>query len=412
MEHGSEWHTAFAFARRLDDEFAATAEFVVDFDSDYGPLTVEEVFVGVSYEPCRRLFALLGDLAGNVATLDDDPRYLDDPEAEPEEWSIRVKRTGDVSPVADALARQIIDHAVGFAERHAEVDVLLDEHGAGDPDEMSLTVPVLLTAAGRFEEARAAIATGREGVHWRRVCRQLERYIDAGGDPLVIQRVPPRVIVGSQEPFSFGDALDDSRATREAVDAVRVQADHLSRDEQKTLLAAELGRRGIEKGPLWVEHTLDRIADPPELVDTLGALMKLGKAGLKLVRDGLPDRPRPDWLSPPAYASYRVVNASPRAGTEVVLDPGVDAYLERAYDEAPKLAGTVSLDAWIDRLQDGDGLAVHLGDERVGTIARAHVEDFAEVMRAATALDELPCLRACLALLATGYVLELDRPPR
>lgn len=102
-----------AFIRPLGGEFAATAEVsCASSVPDSLPLRVTYAFVGVSYEPLRRLWPLLGRfglsvLAENVHDVDGD----DDDEEEPETWQLEVSSGAQVADAADELAGLILEHA-------------------------------------------------------------------------------------------------------------------------------------------------------------------------------------------------------------------------------------------------------------------------------------------------------------
>src|SRR5947208_2655741 len=73
--------------RPLTDGFAATAEVdLVPASPDRPPVAVNDVSVGVAYEPLRRLLALLGDRFG-LALLGTSTRFPDD-----EDWEDELER--------------------------------------------------------------------------------------------------------------------------------------------------------------------------------------------------------------------------------------------------------------------------------------------------------------------------------
>jgi hypothetical protein len=109
--------TLVAFVRPIDEQFAATAEVEIEPSvPDRPPVLIREVSVGVSYEPLRRLWPLLG--AFGAAVLQEAP-------AADGTTLFEVAAPADVARVADGLARPILDRAVPFARGHANLDGLL-----------------------------------------------------------------------------------------------------------------------------------------------------------------------------------------------------------------------------------------------------------------------------------------------
>jgi hypothetical protein len=416
-----------AFARRLDDDFAATA--TVDMASsipDRPPVVLTGVTVGVAYRPLNRLWPLLGESV-RLDVLAEDARYVgvdDQADDEDDEWSLEVHRPGEVAAAVDALAGLVLDHAGAFAERHASLDALLEAHGAGDPREMDLMVPALLAAAGRFAEARDALGAypGQVSRYDQRFVRQLERFIDSGGDESLIPDEPPPRAERSPQ-LSIKEHLREAKLTQEAANAVRTVARARPREEQRAMLEAELARRGLTKSPLWIEQTLDHLWDTPaarraHAVSGIKALGRLWLGVIKALRGEVPDLSAPEWLEPPVRAAYMhgeyaALDITRDAWVAVSLDPQADDWLQRSYTASAKVADTVLLDAWLDGAPDDPDqatvLAVHLGERRVGTIPAREGEG---LMAFHAARDELPCVKARLTPRPppTGFMLELALP--
>lgn len=193
--------------RPLADGFVATVEVLQATAYPDRPLvTVTYMSVGVGYEPLRRIAPLLGVFDLDVKdTLVWPPavaaRFGDDADSqgaeqgeEDEPWDPREVRTvEEARALASELAIVVGERAVPFGERYADVDGLL----ASLPGPLigSLCQPALLASAGRLDEARASLALIPQlpqGPQWRsRAARQLEWWIDSGGDPALIPDAPP-----------------------------------------------------------------------------------------------------------------------------------------------------------------------------------------------------------------------------
>jgi hypothetical protein len=237
----------------VDRDFAATAEIVrASSIPDRLPLTVTHVLVGVSYEPLRRLWPLLGRY--RVSVFSEDVHETDDPE----DWHLEVDTDAQVVSAAGELAGLVLEHAVTFAERYASLERLLAEF---EDDEMHMTVPALLAAARRFDEAHEALCRFRSkrgfpeaGGESRRFARQLGRWINSRGDPALLPSQPPPTHYGNHETESSSEIWQDARRRQLAVDAVRHAGRGKDRTELRALLEAELAKRGLFGG----ESALDR----------------------------------------------------------------------------------------------------------------------------------------------------------
>lgn len=139
---------------------------------DVVPISILDVLVGVSYEPLRNSsFAAGGPFRRCVihasATekeslkLADEINWEDEDEDDGPENNNPLFRVGsrfEVPTVAQAINNLVIKRAVRFAERRADLQVLIRE--LADPDApgfVDIRVPMLLAASGRFDEARAAL---------------------------------------------------------------------------------------------------------------------------------------------------------------------------------------------------------------------------------------------------------------
>jgi hypothetical protein len=415
--------------RPLGGEFAATAE--VESGSGAGPLMIDHVFAGVSYEPLRRLAPLLGDRF-RFALLGEE---IDDRLERKEEDGclFKVARTEDVAPVADRLAEVIMQRAVPAAQGYASIDALLEEFTDDEEEPYArIEVPALLAAAGRWAEARGALGRclavpGEHGLDrdQRRIARQLQRWIDSGGDQSLIPSDPPPSPRDVPPPRSFRETYAEtsrrSKARREAVEAVKQRGRGSDREQLRVMLKAELSRRGVSEDPLWSERTLDHLWDSKTEQARLAAegLKQLGNAGLGVIRalrsHSRPDLSRPDWVEPPQRAAYELRRGDRWIAVE--LDIAAAEWLDAVYTALPSFFGTAPLVAWVQWDPEpqtvASRLSVHIGHTRVGTISPSHAVAYLPAMKAAAFRDELPRLEARLSL-SSGpgrYLLELASPP-
>jgi hypothetical protein len=333
-----------------------------------------------------------------------------------------------VHRAAAELIAPVLAYAVPYAERYVDLDALIAEVQS-DPAEygwQAEAVPLLLAAAGRFDEARQRLAeymtSGRTevaGDEHRRFAYQLNRWLDAGG----VLPDPPTGPLGGQPVFespstslpSFSDIRRSTEARRQAFDAVRRRSEGMDRSQRRDLLLEELGRREITLSPLAVELQLDKMDLGPTRAVGRGLKMLAGLASgvRKTARDGIADPP--EWLQPPPRASYPVRGY--RNWVAVELDPDAGPWLDQVLTEAPnRLNNTTQVTSWLawdpeSRTPDSR-LAVHLGSERVGVVDLAATKRFVPVMEAAARRQELPWLRSRLTAVggASTYLLELPTP--
>jgi hypothetical protein len=401
---------------------------------------------GVGYEPLQRLAPLLGMFGLDVKSAliwpeafaedeDQDDEYDDgegydeeDEEDEDEErWDGRELRTlADADLLAAELAAVALERAVPYAGRYADLDLLLTK--VPGPRSGSVHRAALLTAAGRFDEAKALLAElppAAPGLDWmrdeERAARQLRRWIDSGGDPALIPEAPPPPRYEPQARPSMSKLWRESRATFAAVDVVRRDGVGKDRAELRAMLERELAARGVSESPLWFEQTLDHLHDTSAekrelLVKGLVSAGKLGIKAFKGIREGrsLPDLSVPDWLKPPARAAWSVPRQHPGRWAEVQIVEGSEEWLDRVYQAIPRLFGsTASLEAWLDwDANDERYLAVHVGERGVGRLDEPATTAYRPVMVAAGERDESPCAQARLTPRPSpgGYLLEVQLP--
>lgn len=211
----------------------------------------------------------------------------------------------------------------------------------------------------------------------------------------------------------------DSQAQRAALKEVKDRARGRSRTEARAMLQEALRRHGARKeSPLWVESRLDHLWDSPEDrvqqgIKMLKGAARLGLGVAKAIREReIPSLSPPDWLEPPDHALYEVPRSDLWIAAE--LAPEARPWLDRVYEASPHPFGITMLSAWLSRPDGETGAAqaldVHLGERRVGTVPAQEVGAYAQVMAAAAARDEHPCLDAHLAHRDGQYLLELTKP--
>jgi hypothetical protein len=425
--------------RPIASGFEATAEVdLVSALPDRPPVMVNNLLIGVAYKPLRRLWPLLGDRF-ELALLGTSTRWPDSADGENERDDdeddglgegalLEVASHRDVPESAETLAQLIRDRAVPYAEQHASLGALLgvledDE----DPDWVDIRVPAVLAAAGRFDEAAAALdryEPPKESDYFsrreRRTAYQLRRWVSSRGDESLLPKESPPSRFDEPSRRSFSQLRAESRARRDAVEQVRDAARGRDRDEVRKMLEEALDQRGLAESPLWYERTLDHLWDTPADRVRLGvrALKGLGRLGLgvvKAVREHeWPDISRPDWIAPPDPAFYEVPGAD--RWTMVSLASGVDGWLERVYQAArPQVFDVATVDAWLKPETPDSGMdkiGVYVGEQRVGVVPHDAVAAYLPILEAATFREELPFLQARLTRRGqpASVMLELVQP--
>jgi hypothetical protein len=336
------------------------------------------------------------------------------------EWPIRSAE--DAQTVAARVATLVRDQAFTFAAEHATLEAMLEWFEQDDGPQRYQRL-ALLGAAGRFDDARAGLESfdpadfpnGSDPDGGERFVRQLRRWIDSGGDPRLRTAAPPPPRHDNPAD-SAGAIWNRARDEHHAVQAVRRQADHLSRDELREQLISELAQRDLRKNPVWIEQTLDTmsLSRPEQWQRTSEMLGRLGAGLMRAARDRrLPDLSVPERLAPPVRAVYAVPRHPNHLRIAVDLDPEAGGWLDEVYAALPKVLDTpVDFDAWLrdDGANDGR-LTVNIGAHRVGRLDERSTASFVPVMRAAAQRDELPYTAAALRRLDPGgYLLEVQLP--
>ena len=356
LERDADRESLASFIKPLDGAFAATAEVLVHAEHRVA-LVVGDVLVGVAYEPLRGLWYLLGDLfrlslLRTSARSDECVQLIDEIDWDEEEDGedrdsvfIRVGSESEVPAAAEVISGVVDVRGVEFAQRRADVDVLVREFAdPDDPEFVDIRVPALLAAAGRFEEARRVLDRWQPApellqARQRRTARQVRRWIDSGGDlALLPGSPPPREHIAQPPQKSFSERAQEAKQQQAAVAHVRAQGSGMERDHLRGMLEQELGRRGVGESPLWIETTLDHLWDSPaeQVRGSVGGLLALGRAGFQLAKalhDPSTIRPRrpPPWLDPPDHALYPL----PETGRwiRVRLDEHAVDWLNRAHSD-------------------------------------------------------------------------------
>jgi hypothetical protein len=211
---------------------------------------------------------------------------------------------------------------------------------------------------------------------------------------------------------------DAAAKKQQVVDAVRLAQGDKTRDELRSDLEAELARRRMPQDPIWVERTLDELdrSAAGQVRQKAQNLLLVGSTLGRLARSrGIPDPP--DWMNPPAEASY---DGPPRRGDKVPVEVDRDAsvWLDRALKSAPGHVGDLQalVPVWFDWDTNGDDarrVEVHIGSTRVGVLDRKSSESFSPVMKAAEERGSKPRSMSPVARakhLDPPYLLVVDLP--
>jgi hypothetical protein len=410
-------HALASFIRVTHDGIIATVDILrTSYSSrDTMPVNVD-VSNGVGFRPALDLMPLL--------TLPTDANLLPQRDAgNPFGLRLTLSTADDVAPAVAQIVALVEGRALAYADGFADVDAIDAALRAYEPDEeigvgsLTMTRLTLLTSAGRHAEARSLLAsfepTDRAD---RRFQRQLLRWLDAGR-----MEIPPveetLALLPPPEPPpprpSWTAAKAKANVKRQATDSVRAQARGKSVDELTTLLATAYAQRDIDVSTT----NLASMAAAIELQQQPFGKARSALRGLKMLASvgaDVVDRVRtgsvedPPWLRAPERASFPLERGSGRK-TTVTLDPAATDFVARVLAEAPTRYGfIVHVDVWFEADTDA-GLAVHIGDQRVGTVPPADVTAFGPTLHAAAIFDEAPFVRAQLVGIE-GTSVELRVP--
>ncbi len=422
------WANLGVFEQTVRPDFVARVAFHTD---SVGGATAG---VGVSFAPLERLRWLLTGDPGRDGIFR-DLRGLVEPGMAA---SFEIKDRSGVDHAVVSLTALVDRYAIPFALGHASVEAFLADwqsKGSEFFDYESESVPALLAAAGRFDEARSALERYRSSGpqlastrDYRRFARQLLRFLDANGQ-LPEPSEPPQ---WAFDPDARPERLDivetwrKTRGRKQAFEIGRDRAAGHSRDQLRSMLKEELDRRGLVERPPWIESHLD-VLERPELaakwqsnMTAVTALIEMGRRVVNTVREGLAKPP--EWLEPPDRAGYPMLSAH-KAWTAVVLDPAARPWLDRVFESTPVLVPPTSdllpsfvrVDVWLEWDPPNGGasqLGVYAGEQRVGQIDQDAVEWYRTVMRRAAERDELPWTSADLTRgrIDWPYLLEVPLP--
>ena len=418
-------YTIGAFRTPMQNEMWATAEFTREnFDNRDQYLEVSGG-VGVSYQPAYRLWPLLveserSELSENLGQFVDPPENV---------ILQKLLSPEDALRIARAFVQIVLTGGLAWAHQFANIDSVLEEYRA-NPTRFSWEVeviPVALAAAGRHIEARDSLEhymrSNRIEVQtpeYKRFSFRLTRWLNSGGE----LPSPPRGIVGTRAPETGAVPSPEEirrmlQGRREAVDRVRRQRYGKNRDELREMLNVELTRQGVNRSPLFIENTLDRMQASwfRRSVFFVRGVKTLAEAanGIRNVfRHGLPSQP--EWLRPPQAAAHQI-RANYQDWIRVELDSAAGDWLDRVmHSSAAAMLEMVAVEAWLssdpERSQFNPRVVVHIGEPRVGAIEGEGAVPYEAEISAAARDQEYPVIPARLHRLreAPGYLLELAQP--
>jgi hypothetical protein len=398
-----------ALTRQIGDGIIATAELGrASFRSpDDFPIAIGAQ-LGVGYEAALNLMPLL--------TLTPTVTLVNNPETSIEPgFLISLDDPDTVESVGRQIVAFVEEHAAAFAQQFPDAESVAaamepgvesggvdsDDERGRDEDPLRLT---MLAAIGRNDRVRAWLAdqsAASADLADRRFIRQLTRWLDAGGPaapPLeeTLARLPHALI---QPRPSWSDARATAMSRKEALNVVRAQSKGKTLDELRALLAAEYAQREVDVAPSAVarhaamlsleRQPFGRIRSAWKATRTLATV---GSDAIHIYRNS--SEPEPEWMRLPDRASFPIPVARTQY-TSVELQPQIEVWLDQAYVHAPRRFDLYAfVEVWLSR--DGDSIAVHLGQRRIGAMRGGLVSVFDQVMSAAALFDEDPFVRGRL----------------
>jgi hypothetical protein len=359
-----------------------------------------------------------------VATLVSDPlsravselRYFGECASVGEQIAIHINRFSTV-------------FASGFADVSEVVEALaaaaaVDEQWQQRRRELHL---VTLAATGRIDEAAALLpayvrehSVGQRGRQAQRFARQLSRRVESMPSP-----IPPAEQTIAMLPWSPGPRDPSTAAQlkrRRLAEAlmlkeVRAHADGKSLCDLRERVREESERRGLNVTPILRARIADLTATETKWFGLIRSWVRVvADRALARIRlywtalNGVPEEPQ--WMLPPHRATYRLPTSRDQA-IEVRIDPGAHGLLEKVRATVRPRWPVTYLTVWLTRTVDvGDTtITVHVGEQRVGTLAQSDVAAYAEFFTAAALFDEDPVLRGALIHTVDGIdVLQIPRP--
>jgi hypothetical protein len=189
------------------------------------------------------------------------------------------------------------------------------------------------------------------------------------------------------------------RRAKEAIEAVRSQADSLSRPEIRQQLWDELRSRGIMPAPPTVEFFVDDImlgtgvaGRARRSAQRLGTAAELADFSIRLASAAMRHRPLPRWDA----GGTRWVKPDPQLREQVVLDPA--AHIPLAVGESD------IIEVWLDYAPPGrdadspgtadEQIAVFRGEQRVGLLGPEASHAYGRAVREAREADLIPLIFA------------------
>jgi hypothetical protein len=430
-----------AFRRSIDGDFSLTASFEVeDQDRRSRFLTVFSEF-GMSYDRSYRLWPVAsGFPRPEDVCLGDDAIF-----GRGQTLGAVVRSGGEVEAAAKKLAAGA-ERAVEVAGCYASIDALVD-YARSSVDEVDQidTVPILLAAAGRTDEARAAIGEYRSrrrsythDSEYRAFVARLTDWMDSGSplpdmpgpvtdsdtdewpDPDVERDPTPGPSPSLWE--AWRRARESSAKSRAASEAVRADKEGKSRAELAEMLKRERAERGWETNPRFLDMHVDAIGADSRAEKREVGFRALGNimGGFKAIAQDLKaiDDPAPEWMEPPTKAGHPVRGSR---GQWITIETDTDAapVLEQALATAnhnPLRDDQIDPELWLDwhrqPTTDEPLIAVHLGSHKVATLDANTTARYRADMNAAAAKGLLPVVKGRLIRTPEppGYQLQIQHP--
>jgi hypothetical protein len=397
-------HALASFVRATHDGIIATVDLLRTSYSSRGTLPVNVVVSnGVGFRPALDLMPLL--------TLPADASLLPQRDnGSPFGLRLTLSTADDVAPAVAQIVALVEGRALAYANGFADVDAIDAALRAYEPDEEvgvgSLTMArlTLLTSAGRHTEARSLLATFTPTDRAdRRFQRQLLRWLDAGRTAIppveeTLALLPPPEPPRPRPSWAASKAKTELK--KQATDSVRAQARGKSVDELTTMLATAYAQRDLDVSSVNVatmaaaiELQQQPFGKVRSALRSMKLLASVGTDVVGRIRDGSVEDP--PWMQLPERANFPLERGIDRKAT-VIIDAAATDVVARVFAEAPERYGfVVRVDVWFDADADA-GLAVHIGDQRIGTVPPADAMAFGPILRAAAIFDEAPFVRAQL----------------
>jgi hypothetical protein len=409
-----------SFRRPVNDDFAVTAWFA--WLGDYPPLQVDTV-VGVSYEKTYPVWPMLfeqthSELKLGVDGLGHRPHPV-------ELWDL-----DEVSRAVDQLVAPVLDSAIEWAEPFVSLDTFLAGLAASNDEMVELSdIPVVLAAAGRVEDARQAFADAlvahraeASETYWKEFAARFTAWLASGAVVPDRPSEPPVSEPYVAKPVQPGDLWAEARqkvdARRAAISSVSEREGGRSTDELRVMLRDELNSRGLTQSPREIETMLDGIqansfAAKAELrTEAVGTLLSIGRGIFSAVRNRNEPTTTPSIVVLPDSAGYPVATST-REWHSVTLDVDAQPFLEQVNGSARKgIDGSMRIQVWLS--DDPDGVAVHIGRQRVGRFDLEAAQQYLPHMASASPLGLAAVIPARLTRRnrAPKYLLELEAPLR